>query len=101
MPRGPSPPLREFDGATPPTEGGVEDGGSCHTVRMGVGVVSRKQVDGVARVVARAASGDELFESLAAEIGKAIPYDGSLWFGVDPTTMLAVGPGRTENLGEA
>ncbi|HET6585324.1 MAG TPA: hypothetical protein VFG69_17820, partial [Nannocystaceae bacterium] len=63
--------------------------------------VSQKRVDGVARVVARAASGDELFESLATEIGKAIPYDGSMWFGVDPTTMLALGPGRTENLGEA
>ncbi|MGH2686380.1 MAG: helix-turn-helix domain-containing protein, partial [Actinomycetota bacterium] len=29
---------------------------------------------------------------------KAVPFDGSMWFGVDPATLLAVAPARFENL---
>ena len=32
------------------------------------------------------------------EIGKAVPYDGAMWFGVDPNTLLAVAPARMEHL---
>jgi DNA-binding CsgD family transcriptional regulator len=55
-------------------------------------------VDAVERVTARATDADELLEGVAAEIGKAIPYDGAMWFGLDPTTLLAVSPARMEHL---
>ena len=55
-------------------------------------------VDAVERVTARAADGDELLEGVAAEVRKAVPYDGGMWFGVDPTTLLAVAPARMEAL---
>ena len=55
-------------------------------------------VDAVERVTARAADADELLEGVATEIGKVIPYDGAMWFGLDPTTLLAVSPARMEHL---
>jgi DNA-binding CsgD family transcriptional regulator len=65
------------------------------------GVVSAlvpRVVDAVERVTNRAADADELLEGVAAEIGKAIPYDAAMWFGLDPTTLLAVSPARMEHL---
>ena len=55
-------------------------------------------VDAVERVTARAADADELLEGVATEIGKAVPYDGAMWFGLDPATLLAVSPARMEHL---
>ena len=55
-------------------------------------------VDAVERVSARAADADELLEGVATEIGKAVPYDGGMWFGLDPATLLAVAPSRMERL---
>jgi len=55
-------------------------------------------VDAVERVSTRAADADELLEGVATEIGKAVPYDGAMWFGLDPTTLLAVAPARMEHL---
>jgi len=55
-------------------------------------------VDAVERVSVRAADADELLEGVATEIGRAIPYDGAMWFGLDPTTLLAVSPARMEHL---
>ena len=55
-------------------------------------------VDAVERVTARAANADELLEGVATEIGKVIPYDAAMWFGLDPTTLLAVSPARMEHL---
>src|SRR3990170_7264925 len=55
-------------------------------------------VDAVERATARAADADELLEAVATEVGKAVPYDGAMWFGVDPTTLLAVAPARMEHL---
>lgn len=55
-------------------------------------------IDGIERACARAATGEELFAALSREIGKAIPFDGSMWFGVDPATLLAVDPARFEAL---
>lgn len=64
---------------------------------MSTGLLPRV-VDAVERVTARAADGDELLEGVALEIGKAIPYDGAMWFGLDPATQLAVAPARMERL---
>jgi DNA-binding CsgD family transcriptional regulator len=55
-------------------------------------------VDAVERATARAADADELLEGVSAAIGKAVPYDGAMWFGLDPTTLLAVSPARMEHL---
>jgi DNA-binding CsgD family transcriptional regulator len=55
-------------------------------------------VDAVERVTARAADADELLEAVATEVGKVVPYDGSMWFGLDPATLLAVAPSRMERL---
>lgn len=55
-------------------------------------------VDAVDRVCRTAATGDDLFEDLSHELAKAIPFDGSGWFGIDPTTLLAVAPARVEHL---
>ena len=55
-------------------------------------------VDAVERVTTRAADADELLEGVATVVGKAIPYDGAMWFGLDPTTLLAVAPSRMEHL---
>ncbi len=65
---------------------------------MGTSGLLPRVVDAVERVTARAADADELLEGVATEIGKAIPYDGGMWFGLDPTTLLAVAPSRMEHL---
>jgi DNA-binding CsgD family transcriptional regulator len=57
-------------------------------------------VQRIERACARAATGDELFAVLNHEVGKAVPFDGSMWFGVDPVTLLAVAPARFECLDE-
>ena len=53
-------------------------------------------LDGIERACARAGSGDELFEVLSHEVAKVVPFDASMWFGVDPATLLAVAPARIE-----
>jgi DNA-binding CsgD family transcriptional regulator len=55
-------------------------------------------VEAVQRATVKAADADELLEAVATEVGKAIPYDGAMWFGIDPTTLLAVAPSRMEHL---
>ncbi len=57
-------------------------------------------VDAVERVTTRATDAEELLEGVATEVGKAVPYDGAMWFGLDPTTLLAVAPARMEHLDE-
>ena len=57
-----------------------------------------RAVEAVERAVARAATADELLEVVATEVGKVVPYDGGMWFGVDPTTLLAVAPARMERV---
>jgi DNA-binding CsgD family transcriptional regulator len=66
---------------------------------MRAGAATRT-VDAVERAVSRAATPDELLEAVAGEVGKAVPYDGAMWFGVDPSTLLAVAPARMERLDE-
>ncbi|MFP5319111.1 MAG: LuxR C-terminal-related transcriptional regulator [Acidimicrobiia bacterium] len=59
-----------------------------------------RTVERIERACARAATGDELFEAVSHEVRKAVPFDGSMWFGVDPSTLLAVAPARFEALDE-
>ena len=55
-------------------------------------------VDGVRRAAARAETADELLEAVASDVGQAVPYDGAMWFGVDPSSMLPAAPSRMEHL---
>lgn len=59
-----------------------------------------RTVDAVERAASHAGAADELLEAVATEVGKAVPYDGAMWFGVDPSTLLAVAPARMERLDE-
>ena len=52
----------------------------------------------VERVCSTAESPEELLEGLQAELQRAIPHDASIWFGLDPVTMLATGPSRVEGM---
>lgn len=57
-----------------------------------------RTVEAVERAARRADTADELLATVAAEVRRAIPYDGAMWFGVDPATMLAVAPALIEHL---
>ena len=57
-----------------------------------------RAVEGVERACARAATADELLEAVSAEVAKAVPFDASMWFGVDPATLLAAAPSRIEGM---
>lgn len=59
-----------------------------------------RAVEAIGRACSRASSGEELFAALSHEVRKAVPFDGAMWFGVDPSTLLAVAPARFEALDE-
>src|ERR687886_2592184 len=60
--------------------------------------VDARLVERIERTCARTTSSDELFAALSHEVNKVVPFDGSMWFGVDPSTVLAVAPARFEAL---
>jgi DNA-binding CsgD family transcriptional regulator len=41
---------------------------------------------------------DDLFERASSRLRRFVPYDGAIWFGTDPATMLATRPVRIENI---
>ncbi len=57
-------------------------------------------VQGIARACSRAATGDDLFAEVSHAVGKVVPFDGAMWFGVDPSTLLAIAPARFEAMDE-
>jgi DNA-binding CsgD family transcriptional regulator len=57
-----------------------------------------RTVGAIERAVTRAATADQVLAGLSNEVSKAVHYDGAMWFGVDPTTLLAVAPSRMEHL---
>ncbi len=62
--------------------------------------VDPRVVERIERTCTRATTSDELFAALSREVNKVVPFDGSMWFGVDPSTVLAVAPARFEALDE-
>lgn len=62
--------------------------------------VASRVVDDVERACARSSTTEELFEAVSHHLSKAVPFDGSMWFGVDPATLLAVAPARFESMDE-
>ena len=61
-------------------------------------VATPRTVEAIERAAAHANTPDELFQTVAVDVRKAIPYDGAMWFGVDPATMLAVARALIEQL---
>ena len=57
-----------------------------------------KAVEAVERAVARASSAEEVFLAAGDALREAVPFDGSMWFGVDPGTLLATAPAVMEGL---
>lgn len=56
---------------------------------------------GIASVVATAgtaASGPDLFRRASERLRRVLPFDGSAWFAMDPSTLLASAPIRLENV---
>ena len=56
---------------------------------------------GIASVVAtaeNASSGQDLFRHVSERLRRVVPFDGSAWFGIDPSTLLAAAPARVENV---
>lgn len=67
---------------------------------MASAVAETRLVELVERTCSRAATAEELFAALSHEVGKVVPFDGAMWFGVDPSTLLAVAPARFEAMDE-
>lgn len=57
-----------------------------------------RALEAVERACTSAQTADELLETLAHELRRAIPYDALTLFGVDPVTLIATAPSRIENL---
>ncbi len=68
---------------------------------MGRAVAAATARRAVERVCSRAGTPDELLEGLESELQRAIPHEGSIWFGLDPVTMLATAPSRVEGMDAA
>lgn len=58
----------------------------------------RRLVAAIRRSGRRTATADEFFGEVSTEVAKEIPFDGSMWFGVDPATLLALSPARVHNM---
>lgn len=82
-----------------PVWGGASASIEAYRVLVGVGVARMGEArDAVERICSRTESAEELLDALESELQRAIPHDGSIWFGLDPVTMLATAPSRVEGL---
>lgn len=56
---------------------------------------------GIASVMTTAGdstTGQDLFRRVSERLRRVVPFDGSAWFGLDPSTLLAAAPARLENV---
>ena len=56
------------------------------------------QRDEILRACRKAGSADELFARVAGPLRRAVPFEGSAWFGMDPAMLLPTAPARIENV---
>ncbi|MFC6288055.1 LuxR C-terminal-related transcriptional regulator [Nocardioides sp. GCM10027113] len=61
----------------------------------------RRLVAAVERSEERTTTVDAFLGELSAQVGKVVPFDGAMWFGVDPSTLLALTPSRVQNMDPA
>ena len=59
---------------------------------------AQRLVGVIQRAGTRTATDDEFFAEVSDAVAKDVPFDGSMWFGVDPSTLLATSPARVENM---
>ncbi len=65
---------------------------------MNISTSPERVRESVARTISQSRDVDDMLAGVAAEVAKVVPYDGGMWFGVDPATMMAVAPARLEYL---
>lgn len=68
---------------------------------MSVGALVDQTRRAVERACRTTASADDLLDALEAEVQRAVAHDASIWFGLDPATMLATDPSRVEGMDPA
>lgn len=59
---------------------------------------AHRLVGAIQRAADRTPSQDDFFAQLSGAVSKEVPFDGALWLGVDPATLLASAPTRIESL---
>ncbi|WP_214106235.1 helix-turn-helix transcriptional regulator [Acrocarpospora catenulata] len=60
--------------------------------------IAPRLVASIRHANAHCATADEFLAAVSTEVRKAVPFDGSVWFGVDPATLLAASVGRIEHM---
>lgn len=82
-----------------PSNEGVRSAASGVSVSgMTTTAPGRRLVAAIQRSGVRTATVDDFFSEVSAEVAKVVPFDGSMWFGVDPATLLALSPARIQNM---
>jgi DNA-binding CsgD family transcriptional regulator len=82
----------------PPKRGGPRRGSRVYRSGMTTTASGRRLVASIQRSGERTATVDDFFTEVSAEVEKVVPFDGSMWFGVDPSTLLALSPARIHNM---
>ena len=85
-------------GASHSNEGVFSVRSEAYLCLMGTMLHAGEAVSAAERACTRSESADELLAELSDLFHRVIPHDGSAWFGIDPTTMIATAPSRIENL---
>jgi DNA-binding CsgD family transcriptional regulator len=67
-------------------------------VQIMAGATIERGIAALQDSVARATTGEDLFDRLSERLRAVLPYDGGAWFATDPTTVLATAPARIENV---
>ncbi len=68
---------------------------------MSASTTALRLVGAIKRADARTCTTDDFFAEVSAAVAKDVPFDGSMWFGVDPGTLLASAPARIQNMDSA
>lgn len=90
-----------FRTGNPPSEGVGAGALARYFAGMSVGARVERTRRAVRRVCETTGSADQLLDALEAEVQQAVAHDASIWFGLDPATMLATAPSRVEGMDPA
>lgn len=90
--------MRELAAEEPSFEGVPPVGPEGYRRVMGAGARVERARRAVDRICKTADTADELLEALDAELQAVVPHDASIYFGLDPVTMLATAPSRVEGM---
>lgn len=68
---------------------------------MSASTSALRLVGAIQRADARTDTADDFFTEVSEAVAKDVPFDGAMWFGVDPGTLLASAPARLQNMDPA